>query len=412
MKPRILHTALLLSLLLVAHFSIAQKSRTFAITGITKGDLNWTVVREVDLTNGSVLRDVYLPSNANPQCFDANTGAVIKDDINSVQYNASLRQYTATAPDGSLIAASAYDAANSRLYFTPLMGNDLRYIDLGSSNLKIYYVRNQMLRQFDIREGEADNVTRMVFGADGNGYALTNDGNHLMQFTSGKNIVIKDLGSLRDGSKNGNHSIHDKLGNWGGDMIGDVFGNLYVFTVKAQVFKVNPKTLIADYIGAVKNLPADYTVNAAAVDDDGDVVVCSSVSTNAYYKVNLSTLDASVIAQKEDAVYNASDFANANLAFQNKKEILPAIAPDNFVTVFPNPVTNKQVTLYFKQALTGRFTVELNDVNGRKLSNQTINLRAQQTHRMQLPSSTAAGTYVIRVIDENRAAHPAKLVVE
>ena len=97
---------------------------------------------------------------------------------------------------------------------------------------------------------------------------------------------------------------------------------------------------------------------------------------------------------------------------QNKKEIAPSIAPDNFVTVYPNPVTNKQVTLYFNKALTGRFVVELNDVNGRKLSNETINLRAQQTHKMQLPSSTTAGTYVIQVIDENRTAHPAKLIVE
>ena len=38
--------------------------------------------------------------------------------------------------------------------------------------------------------------------ADGNGYAITNDGNHLIRFTTGKKTVITDFGNLIDAETN------------------------------------------------------------------------------------------------------------------------------------------------------------------------------------------------------------------
>ena len=99
----------------------------------------------------------------------------------------------------SLSAASAYDARQNRLYFINLFGSELQYIDLNQRELKIYHVQNQKVKQFVSQAGEADNITRMTFGSDGYGYALTNNGNHLIRFSTGKNISITDLGSLTDG---------------------------------------------------------------------------------------------------------------------------------------------------------------------------------------------------------------------
>ena len=45
----------------------------------------------------------------------------------------------------------------------------------------VYYVRNTALKNFQ-EVGENDVITRMCFGSDGYGYALTNDGNHLIPF--------------------------------------------------------------------------------------------------------------------------------------------------------------------------------------------------------------------------------------
>lgn len=410
MKPRNLRLLVpcFIALLLTQNIT-AQKSRTYAVTGVTKGDLNWTVIRQIDLSTGAVVKDIYLPSTSHLQRLDARTGVQLQN-IN-IQDNATLREYNPSVSDGGLIAATALDAKNNRLYFTPLMGNDLRYIDLNSNELKIYYVRDQMLRQFTPKEGEADNITRMAFSSDGIGYALTNDGNHLIQFTSGKDIAITDLGSLKDGKNNGKTTIHEEYTNWGGDMVADAFGNLYLFTVKSNVFKINPKSLVADFIGTIKNLPTDYSVNGAAVNDDGNVVISSSLQANAYYKVNLSTLDASQI-NNDNGVFNASDFANENLAFQNKKDVTPEAASDKFVTVYPNPVVNNQVMLYFNKPLTGKFNIAFNDVNGKKIAAELITFNAQQTHKMLLPSSTASGAYMISVVDEHNKTHTAKLIVQ
>ena len=164
--------------------------------------------------------------------------------------------------------------------------------------LKIYHVQNQKVKQFVSQAGEADNITRMTFGSDGYGYALTNNGNHLIRFSTGKNISITDLGSLTDGKSNGDISVHTQAASWGGDMVADDGGNLYLFTTGAHVFKINPANRVADYLGAIKNLPAPYSVNAAAVDKDGQIVVSSSLDANNYYRVNLSNLEASPCSAK------------------------------------------------------------------------------------------------------------------
>ena len=77
----------------------------------------------------------------------------------------------------------------------------------------------------------------MVIASDGNGYALTNDANHLIRFTTGKNPVITDLGALSDDASNANFSVHSRKG-YGGDMIADASGNLYLLTANRNVFKI------------------------------------------------------------------------------------------------------------------------------------------------------------------------------
>src|SRR5690349_10141358 len=98
----------------------AQKNTAFAITGETQGDLNWTVLRQVDLSNGSLIRNIYIPLSQKPVHIDAATGNVINTIATSNQ--------PAANSSFSLSAASAYDARQNRLYFISLFGNELQYI--------------------------------------------------------------------------------------------------------------------------------------------------------------------------------------------------------------------------------------------------------------------------------------------
>ena len=390
----------------------AQKNTAFAITGETQGSLDWTVLREVDLSNGSLVRNIFIPLSQKPAHVDAATGNAITAIVASNQQNA------ASSP--SLSAASAYDAKQNRLYFISLFGNELQYIDLNQRELKIFHVTNQQVKQFISQPGEGDNITRMTFGSDGYGYALTNNGNHLIRFSTGKNISITDLGSLKDGKSNGDISVHTQAASWGGDMVADDGGNLYLFTIAGHVFKINPTTRIADFLGTIKNLSVPYSVNAAAVSEDGSIVVSSSLDDNNYYRVNLSTLEANAIDQKEEKVFNASDFANGNfIACGGTHQPQPApvvqVQTDvkKGIAIYPNPVKNKVVHVYFNNLVQGKSTIEVAELSGKKIANAEVSVTAKgQYQTIQLPAAITPGLYVVRVMNADKSVFSENVIVQ
>src|SRR3954463_6762426 len=268
MKKPILYLSFAAILMTILTPAQAQRNTAFAITGTAQGSVDWEVVREVDLSSGALIRNIFIPLSQKPKHIDAATGKAI--NITATQAQPAANNCNCSP---SLSAASAYDARQNRLYYINLFGSELQYIDLNQRELKIYHVKNQKVKQFESQQGEADNITRMVIGSDGYGYALTNNGNHLIRFSTGKSISITDLGSLKDGQGNGDISVHMQSASWGGDMVADNGGHLFLFTTGAHVFEINPVSRIANYKGTIKNLPTPYSVNAAAVDKDGQVIV-------------------------------------------------------------------------------------------------------------------------------------------
>ncbi|MEP6845297.1 MAG: T9SS type A sorting domain-containing protein [Panacibacter sp.] len=377
----------------------AQKSNAFAITGSTKGDVSWTSVRQIDLSSGAEVRSIYSLKDK-PAVLDAMSGA---------------RAGAVTAPTETFVAATAYDSKTNRLFFTPMHGNELRYFDLNKGTNAVYYVRNTPLRSFEERS-EADVITRMCFGADGYGYALTNDANHLIRFTSGSKITISDLGSVKDGADNESISIRNLCTSWGGDMIADAMGNLYVISMKKNVFKINPQTMLADYIGPIENMPADYTINGAAVDDNGKVVVSSAVRTDNYYSFDLATLKATATPKKGTDVYNASDLASGHLAYEDVSDakVNPAInvIGNSAISVYPNPVLNRTFQVAFEKVASGNQTIQLSNVSGTNVLTRVINVNAKSTTQITLPASVHSGMYVIKVSDATgKVTYSGKIVV-
>jgi hypothetical protein len=414
-KPILLLSLTAATLLTVQPKAQAQKNTAFAITGETKGNRNWTVLREIDLSNGSLVRNIYIPLSQKPTHVDAATGKEISTTDAAVTNQSAVNNCNCSP---LLSAASAYDARQNRLYFINLFGNELQYIDLNQRVLKIFHVKNQHVKQFVSQVGEADNITRMTLGSDGNGYALTNNGNHLIRFSTGKSVTISDLGSLKDGQHNKDISVHAQTASWGGDMVADDGGSLYLFTIAGHVFKINPSTLIADYLGTIKSLPESYSVNAAAVDQDGNVVVSSSLDADNYYRVNLSTFEATAIDQKaDDEVFNASDFANGNLiACGNKKIEAPAPVKEDIskmIAVFPNPVKNKAVHVYFNNLVKGKSMIEVAELGGKKIANTEVTVTSKgQYQTIQLPGNALPGMYVVRVMNADKSVFSQNVLVE
>ncbi len=394
MKRLILPIAVLVAM--SATNANAQNARIFAITGETQGNVNWNAVREINGTNGAVKTTLYSPS--------------AKQSINYQSYK--NRNVAPTAePAVSAIAAAAYDAKNNRLYYTNMRGTTLNYVDLNEDNLTVVSNDDAIFNTGDKFKTEASIITRMTFGADGAGYALTNDGEHLVKFTTESHATISDLGRLIDGANNGTNSIHNNLSSWGGDMVGDAFGNLYVVTMHSAVYKVNTHTLVADYVGTIKGLPTEFTTNGAAVNEDGDLVVSSAIYTASYFKVDISTLQVLGAVKSATGVYNASDLASANLLYQSKVAATSSSSIADKVSIYPNPAVGKNFQLKVSGNAGSRYLVEITDARGKVVLQNTTN--SNSTLRVILPKAIASGIYNVKVTnDANKAVYSDKLIVE
>ena len=380
----------------------AQSNRAFSVTSEAKGSVNWLNVQEINLNSGSAIKSVYSPSATASVKFDGSAAALRTVNPNSV-----------ATENG--VAAAAYDAKNNRLYYTLMHGTDLRYFDLNSTETKVV-INNDNNFSTGVKVDESNVITRMTFASDGFGYALTNDGNQLIRFSSGSQPVITKLGSLIDSKNNKDISVHVQCTSWGGDLVGDIYGNLYLFTMRNNVFKININTREAEFIGTIKNLPADFTTNGAAADEDGNVIVASAINNDSYYKVNLSTFQAVALTNKgEVALTSTSDLASGNLIYQSKVSTVsaPVVATNNSIEIFPNPVVNRTYNVQFGKLPVGNYTIEISDMNGRKVSSKTVAINGAQSLKMSLPASTNTGLYMVRVYNTTgNAVYTNKLAVE
>jgi len=394
-------TPLLLILSIFTTFSFAQKAnRAYAITGQANGNLSWTDIREIDLSTGKVVNTIFENDKSKFSLFDA-AGKTVASNMKGV----------APSPTNTMVAAAAYDSKHDKLFFIPMRNGELRWLNLNSRNndLKFTSIQSAILSSVNQLD-EANNFTRMTIGADGNGYAITNDANHLIRFTTGKKTVITDLGNLIDASVNNGISVHNKCSSWGGDIVADRSGTLYLFTASNMLFTIDINSRIATYVGGIKNLPHTFTINAAAVDNDDNVVVGSANTFDGFYKINVKEL----VAQKLNTtgqVFNASDLANSNLLYQSHNSIGSAelvqreTIGNEAVSIYPNPVLGSQFKITFDNTRRGEYNIALTDLQGRLVQTKQVFIKyGNQVETMQLKGRPAGGMYMIKITDSNKKA--------
>lgn len=379
--------------------SVAQDgNKAYAITGKSGNSFNWTDIREIDLSSGKVINTLF------------------EEGVTKFSYSNSTSQQSGsgvTSPTGNMVAAAAYDKKHGKLFFAPMRNGELSWLDVSSKNgePKFYTEGKLLVGNLNVND-EANNFTRMVISADGNGYAITNDANHLVQFTTGKKIVVTDLGNLVDDAANIGISVHNKCSSWGGDMVADAYGKLYLFTASHNVFKVDVNTRIATLMGTITGLTGTYTVNGAAVDNEDNVVISSANSFEGFYKVNMKDLAATKLITPGQ-VYNASDLANSNLLFssQMKNTLGSAALPqieiigNDMISVYPNPISGTDFKVTFDKQPAGTYNLVVTDVQGRLMMKKQVFLKSSnQVEPMHLSSKPSAGIYLIKITDSNKKA--------
>lgn len=383
-------------------------NNAFAITSESIGSSVWTEVKLIDLASGKIIKNVYENNKADYTLFDARSSKqIIINKKDSASATADLR------PFAGYSAACAYDKKKNRLYYAPLFINQLRYIDLNAGTPAVYIFNNEKLSNAADVEAEENQVTRMVIASDGNGYALNNSGSHLVRFSTGENPQITDLGELSDAAENGEMKISDASTSWGGDMLADVSGYLYVISAHNHVFRIDVNTRTATYIKKIKGLSEGFTTNGAVVDGDGNIIISSANSIISYYKVDPSTWEAKEIAPGNN-VYNTSDLANNNLLFQTNLAKSEEVFVPEKISVYPNPVRSKMFRVAFDNKEAGEYNIQLVDITGRIVSDKAVSVyRGAQVSEIRLSNNLTRGMYMVKVLShENREIYTKKIILD
>jgi hypothetical protein len=418
MRTSLRLSSLLLGTILLTTLAQSQSDRfAYAITDVQQEGANWSFLRKLNLQNGQFSDVLLNGTDAKQVAYDAAT----KKQLLSFASETN-RGYNLQPAFSSGVAAMAYDRRNNRIWYTPMFIDQLRYIDLKTMN--VYYITSQDLTGMAQKSPDQGNiVTRMAIGDDGNGYAMTNDGAHLIRFTTGKKPVITDLGTLADDPASKGFSIHSSCSSFGGDMIADNDGNLIVFSARNHVFKVNIETKVATHLATISGVPATYTTNGAAVTDNNQVIISSAVDGNSLYSVDTKSWTATVY---QSAGWRSSDLANSNILI-TKTPVKTTTAPEiaarpvpaigmeaNKIQLYPNPVTNNQFAIQFSKLAAGEYNIQVTDVMGRQVIQRIVNVGSEdQTETIRLNAASAKGFYLVKIINkDNKAVFSSKLIVQ
>ncbi len=398
------------SLLLLFIFALSglcfaqQSDGIFAITGKQNSPFNWSDIRSIQSGKNVLLFE----NGKTPfKMIDAGNGDELKQiSVSFHQKNITGRTIVQlTNPTFLMSAAAAYDKKHNKLFFASMHSGHLMWLDMNDHSQSKYYVLQQPILSNDDYGNEALNITRMTIGADGYGYAISNDGNHLLRFSTGRRVSSDDLGMLLDDPSNGALSIHNQCTGWGGDIIADAWGKLYLMTASGNVFKIDIKTKITKFLGAIKNLPPQFSVNGAAVDAGDNVVISSANIQDGLYVLNLNTLEA----KKSPSAFNnmnASDLASGWLLGHTRLQVGTAVLPpieeagNDMISIFPNPVRNKLLRISFDKILPGNYLVTVTDLQGRLIQNKNVYVKYKgQNEKISFNHQQVSGLYLIKVTD-------------
>jgi len=399
-------------------FSICLQAQTdrfaYAITDVQDKNSQWNYLRKLDLQTGEYSNVLLEGHNTSFLAYSATTRKQFTEPVLDARYG-----NLGNAAFGTGVAAMAYDRRNNRLYYTPMFVDQLRYIDLRT--MKVFYVNDVPFTNMPVKNSDQGNiVTRMVIASDGNGYALTNDGMHLIRFSTGKKLQIENLGRLVDDPANKTVSVHNSCSSFGGDMIADDNGNLYVISARNHVFRVNLESKVATHLGKITGLPENFTINGAAVNEQNRIVVASAIEAQSYFTVDPSSWVAKAF-NIVGKVWHSSDLANSNLLATNKQtspiELITSqqvIRGSNNIQLYPNPVTTNKFFMQFSQLPEGSYTIRLTDVMGRQVLQQEVIITSEsQVQPIHLERAAAKGVYLVKVADQNsKNIFSTKLVVQ
>ncbi|HEX6427552.1 MAG TPA: T9SS type A sorting domain-containing protein [Niastella sp.] len=402
------------------HFVNSLKGQSnhfaYAVTAANTGSSEWIALRSLNTRTGKFSSMLLNMNDRKGPMYNFLTHKLIdKKEAPVLLSNAPVNNPSLPALNSG-VAAIALDRKHNRIYYVPMSDDQLRYIDL--TTMKVYGdVDLSFSKAGKYTFKSTSPITRLVITPDGYGYTITTE-NKLIRFTTNGRPVLSDQGALVDDPLNNEMTVLNPCDNAGGDLVADDAGNLYLITAGNRVYKIDVNTRVATYQATITGLPSRFTTNGAAVDENGQLIVSSSIYTGASFIVDHKTWKA-LPSSAMQQLYGIADLASSHV-LHVKKEI-PSVVffsrPFNktgHVRIYPNPVLFDEVNIQFNDLPSGNYTILLEDALGRKVIQQKIKITRQaQTEVLHIPTITAQAFYYIRILNEKKTLMSVhKLAVE
>lgn len=414
MKKNVIFAFLLLGTLGLTTIAHAQDDQfAYAMTDLQPKGKNWMSLRKLDLTTGK-FGEVLL------NVEDTKTPAQGTSTQKGEQGNSDAKSgKDSKATLGTGVAAMAYDSKNQRVYFIPTDIDQLRYIDLKTMRVSSTTDKNFSNASKQPRD-EGKIISRMTITPEGIGYAFSNDGSSFIRFTTDDKQEIQQLGPLTDDSSINGVSLSNYSICGGGDMVADEDGNLYLFTGRNNVYKIDPKANAATLIGYIRGLPKDFNTDGAAVTVEGKVLVSSGGAGSSCFLVDPKNWRAAPYEIK-DVIFPSSDLANSNYLRTQPKAVssdsdtnTAPIAQLNSIVLYPNPITDHQFNLRFEKITVGSYRLEVRNVMDAQIVLQRdIKVHTEGQVETISVASSMHGIYVVKIIGADKTAiYTQKIVVE
>jgi hypothetical protein len=387
----------------------------YAVTGIDIGSSEWVALRTLNTRAGKFSNMLINMTEKKKALYNISAHEI--NATSQPSFSANNASGNNATPLNNGIAAIAYDRKSNRIFYVSMNNDQLQYVDLAT--MTTYPVAGASFSKAGQYVFQATSpITRLVIAPDNYGYTITTDGNHLIRFTTNGTPTLTHLGDLVDDPHNNEMSIYNTCSNLGGDLVADDAGNLYLITAANRVFKIDIKTRVTTFLATISGLPSQFTTNGAAVDENGKLIVSSSVYKNGYIIVDPKIWKA-LPSPVDQFTYYCSDLANSNVLHTNTStpSILffsKSLNRSGNVRIYPNPVLFDEVKIQFNDMPPGKYTIELADPLGRKVLQQKVKITSHtQTALMQISAITAQAFYYIRILNEkNLLVSTEKLAVE
>ena len=356
---------LFLGSLLLAGAITAQEFT--AATGKTKGKIDFQDFRSLNLEN-------------------LQASEILMSKSENTAFQSTKQDKTCNC--GNYIAAMTVSKGN--IHYIPMVQDNMMTFDVNSKTGTFVRIENSIV---DVKS-QGTFYARMTTTPDGMMYAINNNGTEMLKIAS--NGTIQNLGEVSGLVSQIKSLVDEKLA-YGGDMIADAFGNIYIISAAANVFKINPNNLSSTHLGQISGLPEKYTVNGAAVLPDGSVVLGTS-SGAGFYTLDFDSLKASFKANYDLPIY---DLASEYFLKQAELDEMNSISSN--YSLYPTIVKNSKLNIVSTTNEKNNLNVSVWNINNKQVYSNQLKVGSAGDFKINLNGALQPGIYILKATNQDGA---------